>query len=181
MNFVTDAIGLTAPEAETKPAEDEGPLTKAQVEVITKTWATVETLGAETVGVILFEHIFRLAGDAAPDLAKLFKFGREPDFDLTKLSENAGLRKHGEGVVKTVGVAVSMLTKLDELVPVLKGLGKRHKNYGVVDAHYPVVGGALLATLEQGLGEGYTPEIADAFGAMWGVVADTMKVGAAEE
>ena len=71
MNFVTDAIGLTAPEAETKPAEDEGPLTKAQVEVITKTWATVETLGAETVGVILFEHIFRLAGDAAPDLAKL--------------------------------------------------------------------------------------------------------------
>ena len=129
---------------------------------------------------ILFEHIFRLAGDAAPDLAKLFKFGREPDFDLTKLSENAGLRKHGEGVVKTVGVAVSMLTKLDELVPVLKGLGKRHKNYGVVDAHYPVVGGALLATLEQGLGEGYTPEIADAFGAMWGVVADTMKAGAAE-
>ena len=116
MNFVTDAIGLTTPEAETKPAEDEGPLTKAQVEVITKTWATVETLGAETVGVILFEHIFRLAGDAAPDLAKLFKFGREPDFDLTKLSENAGLRKHGEGVVKTVGVAVSMLTKLDELV-----------------------------------------------------------------
>ena len=133
MQYVSDALGLNG-EAETKPAEEEGPLTKAQVDVITKTWATVETLGAETVGVILFEHIFRLAGDAAPDLAKLFKFGREPDFDLTKLSENAGLRKHGEGVVKTVGVAVSMLTKLDELVPVLKGLGKRHKNYGVVDA-----------------------------------------------
>ena len=137
MQYVSDALGLNG-EAETKPAEEEGPLTKAQVDVITKTWATVETLGAETVGVILFEHIFRLAGDAAPDLAKLFKFGREPDFDLTKLSENAGLRKHGEGVVKTVGVAVSMLTKLDELVPVLKGLGKRHKGYGVVDAHYPV-------------------------------------------
>ena len=121
MQFVSDALGLNG-EAETKPAEEEGPLTKAQVDVITKTWATVETLGAETVGVILFEHIFRLAGDAAPDLAKLFKFGREPDFDLTKLSENAGLRKHGEGVVKTVGVAVSMLTKLDELVPALKGL-----------------------------------------------------------
>ncbi len=63
-------------------------------------------------------------------------------------------------------------------MPILKDLGKRHKGYGVIEAHYPVVGSALLATLEQGLGDGYTPEIAAAFGAMWGVVADTMKAGA---
>jgi len=160
-------------------APEEGPLTKAQIELIQTTWKAVEGLGAETVGVILFEHIFRLAGDGAGDLAKQFKFGREPDFDLAKLSENAGLRKHAVGVVNTVGTAVSMLTKLDELVPILKDLGKRHVKYGVVDAHYPVVGGALLATLEQGLGDGYTPEVASAFGAMWNVVAQTMLAGAA--
>lgn len=33
------------------------------------------------------------------------------------------------GVVKTVGVAISMLTKLNDLVPVLKDLGKRHTKY----------------------------------------------------
>ena len=101
--------------SEAKPAESEGPLSAKQIAVIKETWAAVEGLGAETVGVILFEHIFRLAGDGATDLAKLFKFGREPDFDLSKLAENPGLRKHAAGVVNTVGVAVGKLTELDEV------------------------------------------------------------------
>ena len=75
-----------------------------------------------------------------------------------------------------VTTAVDMLNDLPALVPVLKDLGKRHVKYGVVPLHYDVVGGALLATLEQGLPKGlYTDEVKAAFTTMWGVVATTMQ------
>jgi hemoglobin-like flavoprotein len=37
-------------------------------------------------------------------------------------------------------------------------LGKRHVKYGVLPAHYDVVGQALLATLESGLGAEWTEQ-----------------------
>jgi hypothetical protein len=127
------------------------------------------------VGVLLFKNIFRLAGPAAGDLSKLFKFGREPGFSLDKLDDCAGLKVHGKSVVDTVSAAVSLLTKLDELVPILLNLGKRHAGYGVVEGHYPVVGGALLATLEQGLPkEKWTPEAKAAYAKMWDVIQAVM-------
>ena len=36
--------------------------------------------------------------------------------------------------------------------------------------HYPVVGGALLWTLEKGLGEAWTPEVAAAWTAAYGTL-----------
>ena len=40
--------------------------------------------------------------------------------------------------------------------------------------HYPVVGAALLWTLEKGLGEGWTPEVADAWTAAYGTLSGYM-------
>ena len=143
-----------------------------QIALIKKTWRIVETLPAEVVGVLLFKHIF----EAAPQAAALFSFGRVAGFDPSAdHSSNPSVVKHGAGVVRTVGVAVGMLTDLDALVPVLKGLGQRHTGYGVVAAHYPIVGGAFLKTLQVGLGPAYTPEVAACFSAMWGVVESTMQ------
>merc|ERR1719502_2185671 len=111
-----------------------------QVELIKRTWKTVETLPVEVVGVLLFKHIF----EAAPQAAALFSFGREPNFDTAAdHSKNPAVVKHAVGVVKTVGVAIGMLTDLESLVPVLKDLGQRHTKYGVEAAHYPIVGGAF--------------------------------------
>jgi hemoglobin-like flavoprotein len=151
-------------------------LTSSEIHRIKRAWAVVQTLPAEAVGVLLFKHIFEIAGDQAPHLAKLFKFGREPDFDLKNLDKSKTLPTHGKSVVDTVSTAISMLTNLDELVPILVDLGKRHTKYGTTKEHYPVVGAALLATLEQGLPkEHWDPETKAAFGKMWGVVATTMQ------
>ena len=89
-----------------------------------------------------FHRIFELA----PEALGLFSFK-----DEGVRSNGVGLRLHALKVMKTVGVAVSMLRKLDELVPVLQEIGTANKGYGVLPAHYPVVGEALLWTLEQGL------------------------------
>lgn len=70
--------------------------------------------------------------------------------------------KQGEKLMKTLGIAVGMLNKMDTLVPILKQLGRKHVSYGVKAAMYPSVGQALLLTLEKGLGEECTPETKEA-------------------
>jgi hemoglobin-like flavoprotein len=47
--------------------------------------------------------------------------------------------------------------------------------YGVLPAHYDTVGAALLWTLEKGLGPDFTPEVKDAWAAVYGILAGTMK------
>jgi hypothetical protein len=53
-------------------------------------------------------------------------------------------------------------------------LAKRHVSYGAKAEHYPVVGAALLWTLEKGLGDGWTPEVADAWGTAYGTLSGYM-------
>jgi nitric oxide dioxygenase len=66
------------------------------------------------------------------------------------------------------------------LIPVLKQMGADHAGYGVVNRDYNVVGAALLWTLEKGLGEAFTDEVKNAWGATYEVLASAMKEGAAE-
>jgi hemoglobin-like flavoprotein len=61
-----------------------------------------------------------------------------------------------------------------------KALGARHSGYGVSEAHYAIVGEALLWTLDRSLGEGFTPEVRSAWAKVYGVIAATMQAGATE-
>eukprot|EP01051_Picozoa_sp_SAG22_P003113 SAG22_NODE_147_length_17533_cov_46.384536_12_plen_278_part_00 len=134
--------------------------------LVEESWATAAGLGVETVGVLLFKNVFEIAPGA---VALFSSFKNEPN-----MYESPALIKHASGVVSTVGTAVSMLRKLDELAPVLKDLGTRHVKYGVLEAHYDVVGQALLKTLEMGLGDAFTAEVRQAWTEVYGVVSSTM-------
>ena len=46
-------------------------------------------------------------------------------------------------------------------------LGVRHAGYGVQPAHYDTVGAALLDTLQADLGAAFTPELREAWTAMY--------------
>jgi len=63
---------------------------------------------------------------------------------------------------------------------VVQDLGRRHANYGVAEAHYDTVGAALLWTLEMGLGTAFTAETREAWTAVYGLLATTMKDAARE-
>jgi hemoglobin-like flavoprotein len=96
-----------------------------------------------------------------------------------KMFADPKFKKHASGVIATVNVAIGMLgPNLDDLVVVLKDLGKKHVRYGVLEAHYPVVGGALIGTLTDALGEAFTPEVKAAWEEIWGVISSTMIAGA---
>jgi len=135
---------------------------------VTRTWSMVEKqLGLLPAGIAFFMKIFEIA----PAALQLFSFRNEP---LATLKDSPKLKSHALKVMQTVDVAVKGLGDLDKLVPVLQGLGSKHVKYGVLPVHYDVVGQALLATLEGGLGKEWTPEVEHAWTTVYGVVAKTM-------
>jgi hemoglobin-like flavoprotein len=64
------------------------------------------------------------------------------------------------------------------LLPALEQLGVRHARYGVLPEHYPLVGQALLGTLEQALGAAFTREVRDAWVTVYQALATTMQTAA---
>jgi hemoglobin-like flavoprotein len=96
---------------------------------------------------------------ADPELRALFK---------------GDMLQQGERLMSMIGTAVQLLDQPQTLLPALRGLGKRHGGYGVRDSHYATVGGALLATLDAGLGAEFTPEVREAWTAMYAIVSREM-------
>lgn len=86
----------------------------------------------------------------------------------------------GRMLMAMLNSAVNGLTQLDTMMPVVRQLGARHAKYGVLDAHYATVGSALLWTLEQGLGEKFTPAVREAWAAAYDMLAGVMQIGAIE-
>jgi hemoglobin-like flavoprotein len=83
-------------------------------------------------------------------------------------------------LMQMLTAAVKGLDRLEQLVPVVEDLGRRHATYGVEDRHYDTVGSALLWTLEKGLGDAFTPETKQAWTTVYGLLATTMKTAARE-
>ncbi len=90
---------------------------------------------------------------------------------------------HMKAVIGAVDKAVGMLEAqdMDSLVAMLKPLGKRHVKYGVIEAHYPIVGEALLGTFSDALGDKLTAEDKAAWEEIYGVISSTMIEGANED
>jgi nitric oxide dioxygenase len=84
------------------------------------------------------------------------------------------MKEQGRKLMATLGVVVTGLTRLETVLPAASALAKQHVAYGVKAEHYPIVGGALLWTLEKGLGDAWTPELASAWTAAYGTLSDYM-------
>jgi len=78
-------------------------------------------------------------------------------------------------LMQMLAAAVKGLDRLEQLVPVVQDLGRRHAGYGVEDRHDETVGAALIWTLEKGLGEAFTPETKEAWLTVCTLLATTMK------
>jgi hemoglobin-like flavoprotein len=123
----------------------------------------------------LVQDSFQKVAPIAPQAAALFYANLfEADPSLRTLFRG-DMVAQGEKLMQMIGVAVGKLNEPEVLIPVLQKLGVRHAGYGVEDAHYDTVGGALLKTLGQGLGDAFTPEVQAAWTRIYGVMASTMK------
>ena len=84
------------------------------------------------------------------------------------------MKEQRKKLMATLAVVVGGLTNLEAVLPAASALAKRHVGYGAKPEHYPVVGGALLFTLEKGLGADWTPELAAAWTAAYGTLSTFM-------
>lgn len=135
-------------------------ITPQQKELVQKTWVMVVPI-ADTAAELFYGRLFELE----PEYKKMFKH------DMTE---------QGKKLMKTINIAVEALDDVEPLVPVLKKMGADHAGYGVKERDYNVVGAALLWTLEKGLGDAFTDEVKNAWGAVYELLASVMKSGAAE-
>jgi hemoglobin-like flavoprotein len=110
---------------------------------------------------------------AAMFYARLF----EMDPSLRVLFKH-DMAEQGQKLMQMIALCVNGLDKIDTLVPAIKDLGRRHTAYGVAGVHYETVGGALLWTLEQGLGPEFTPDVKAAWTSVYTLLAATMQAGA---
>lgn len=130
-------------------------MTPTEVGLIQASWAAVVPI-ADTAASLFYGRLFELD----PAIERLFR-----------RTDMAAQRKV---LTQTLTVVVKSLDRLDQIVPAVQALGRRHAGYGVREAHYATVGAALLWTLEQGLGEAFTPAVRDAWTEAYGTLASVM-------
>ena len=135
-------------------------LSVVQKTLVQNSFVTVATI-SEEAAVLFYDRLFELD----PSLRIMFP---------------ADMTEQRKKLMQMITAAVKGLDRLEQLVPVVQDLGRRHATYGVADAHYATVGAALLWTLETGLGEAFTPDVKDAWTAVYVLLATTMKDAAGE-
>jgi hemoglobin-like flavoprotein len=133
-------------------------MTPQQVAAVRASFALVEPI-ADKAAALFYDYLFRLD----PALRSLFR---------------RDMSEQGKLLLQMIGAAVRLLDHPQRLLPALHALGARHAGYGVRDTHYATVGAALLQTLQQGLGDAFTPEVREAWIAMYEIAAVEMQRGA---
>jgi len=136
-------------------------MTPEQVSEIRVSFSKVAPI-AEQAAALFYGRLFEIA----PEVQPLFKA--------------SDMKEQGRKLMGTLAVVVKGLDDLPALMPAVEALARKHVGYGVNAAHYAPVGAALLWTLEQGLGEGFTPTVKDAWTTAYGALSGAM-IAAAEK
>jgi hemoglobin-like flavoprotein len=132
-----------------------------------------------TLNVELLESSFALVADQGAEFtAKFYDLLLNDNPELRPLFANTHMEKQGVQLFQSLVFTVNHLRDLDTLVKALKGLGTRHVKYGVLPQHYPLVGGALLKTFGDKLGDNWNAETQQAWTDAYGVVTQVMLEGA---
>jgi hemoglobin-like flavoprotein len=124
--------------------------------LIQKTWSQVVPI-ADQAAVIFYQRLFEI------------------DPSTRALFNTTDMPQQRKRLLQVLSVAVSSLDNLGALSKTVEDLGRRHAGYGVKDAHYDSVGVALLWTLEQGLGDAWTPDAAAAWKEIFGLLSTIMR------
>ena len=129
-------------------------MTPDQVKLVQQSFAKVAPI-SDAAAVLFYDRLFEIA----PSVKAMFP---------------ADLTEQRKKLMATLAVVVNGLGNLKSVLPAASALATRHVSYGARAEHYPVVGVALLWTLERGLGEAWTPEVAAAWNAAYATLSGFM-------
>jgi hemoglobin-like flavoprotein len=129
-------------------------MTPDQVKLVQQSFAKVAPI-ADQAAVMFYDRLFEIA----PAVKSLFP---------------ADMSEQRRKLMATLTIVVNGLSNLEQILPAVAALATRHVAYGAKAEHYPVVGSALLWTLEKGLAADWTAEVADAWNAAYATLSGFM-------
>ncbi len=136
-------------------------MTPKQIGLMQASWAMVLPV-KDSVTTLFYGRIF----DLDPGLQTLFR---------------GDMKVQGRKLLSFIGAAISSLGSVDNIIPGLQELGRKHLDYGVKDSDYDTFGAALIWALEQGLGEAFSVDVCDAWIQTYELLAGVMKNAAKDE
>ena len=94
--------------------------------------------------------------------------------ELLNIFNHANQRqgKQPAALAGAVYAAAANIDRLENILPVVKQIGEKHRALNILPEHYPIVGETLLAAIQDVLGAAATPEIIEAWGKAYQVIAD---------
>ena len=132
-------------------------MTKEQINLVQTSFEKIAPI-SEQAAALFYAKLF----DINPNLRWLFK---------------NDMKEQGRKLMQVLSYAVESLEHIDEFIPQVQALGARHAGYGVEDRDYETVGTALLWTFEKALSRDFTPQMKEAWTAVYNLLAQTMKDG----
>jgi len=99
----------------------------------------------------------------------------EIDAHARQLFARTNMTEQRVKVMTMLDDIVRNLDQLDELIPTVAALGRRHHGYGVVDADYDRVREALLGAIGNALGDAFTRDVRSAWEEAYALTASVMK------
>ncbi len=130
-------------------------MTGEQIIIIKKSWRIFRSMNPNTVGDAFYSKLFA----DTPALRKMFPQGMNDQY---------------QKLLDMLNAIVGRLDRLDQLSEEIVAMAQRHVGYGVIPAHYKLVGDALLWTLEKGLGADWNEEVKNAWISCYSLLSDTM-------
>lgn len=126
-----------------------------QIKLVKQSWRLFRNIEPAIVGDLFYSKLFA----ENPSLKKMFPK------DMTQQYNK---------LIDMITVIVIRLDHLELLTEDITAMAQRHKGYGVKPEHYQLVGGALLWTLEKGLGKDWTPQVKDAWVTCYNLLSSIM-------
>ena len=124
---------------------------------------------------LLLKESFDLIAPTKDEFAEAFYNRLFEKYPATRgFFAKTDMTKQARALAATLAVVVAGVEKGEDLVPTLQSLGGRHKTYGVVPEHYPIVGEILIETFKTTLGDKWTLSYEDAWVQAYTVIAGVM-------
>lgn len=137
------------------PQTKERALDSKTIEIIKSTVPVLEVRGKE-----ITSRFYQLMFTNHPELLNIFNHANQ------KLGRQQG------ALANAVYAAASHIEQLEDILPVVKQIGHKHRSLGVKAEHYPIVGKHLLLAMQDVLGDAATDEVIDAWAKAYQIIAD---------
>ena len=149
-------------------------LTLTESKIVQQTWPSLAK-DLQGNGLQLFLRIFEIC----PEIKFLFHV---ENVRHSQLARNTTIKAHGKRFINVIGSAVNSLEDIDQedntLYKFLFNLGQQHQNFsGFKTEYFEIFYEALMCQWEHCMGDGFTPEVANAWSHLFVLLLGKLKEG----